>query len=328
LQHTWALEFGKRIEIRLRIVGHPVRGGGKMFERILLPLDGSELAELALPYGEELASRLGSEIILYHVYEHEHQHQEHMHQSYLDRLAETVRQNIKKSVAKDTEVKVSTKVEVGVPTENICNLIDKNKVDLIIMTAVSTSGLKIGKMLGSVTEHVCRTVPTPVMLVRPQTAQRIGSKQQLINNILITLDGSEFSKLALPVGEELATKLKVRINLFEMATIIRLYDDGMGGTVYYDTTKLDADEKRRVSDEIVALDRELKQKGLDVTSTVTSGFDAAAEIFKVCKKIGVDLVVMSTHGRSGLGRWVLGSVTEKVLRYGEIPLLLVNARAG
>ncbi len=299
-----------------------------MFERILLPLDGSELSELAIPYGEELASRLGSEIILYHVYGREHQHQEHMHQAYLDRLVETVQRNVKKGQSKSAEVKVTTKVEAGEPSENICNLVDKNKVDLIIMTAVSNSGLKIGKMLGSVTDHVCQTVPSPVMLVRPQNIQRIGSKQQLINNILITLDGSELSKLALPVGEELAAKLKVRINLFEMATMIRVYDDGSGSSAYIDYTKLDENEKRRVSAEMNALEKELKEKGLDVTSSITSGFDAAAEIIEACKKIGADLVVMSTHGRSGLSRWVFGNVAEKVLRHGETPLLLVHARAG
>ena len=52
-----------------------------MFERILLPLDGSELAEMSIPYAEELAGSFNSEIILYHVYGHEHKHQEHMHQT-------------------------------------------------------------------------------------------------------------------------------------------------------------------------------------------------------------------------------------------------------
>ena len=60
-----------------------------MFERILLPLDGSEIAETAIPYGEELARRLGSEIVLYHTHGPEHQEQQHMRQMYLDRLAET-----------------------------------------------------------------------------------------------------------------------------------------------------------------------------------------------------------------------------------------------
>ncbi len=79
---------------------------------------------------------------------------------------------------------------------------------------------------------------------------------------------------------------------------------------------------------MIVLERELKQKGLDVTQIVTSGFDAANGIIEVCKKIGTDLVVMSTHGRSGLGRWVFGNVAEKLLRHGETPLLIVHARVG
>jgi nucleotide-binding universal stress UspA family protein len=298
-----------------------------MFERILLPLDGSELAEIAIPYAEELASRLGAEVILYHVYGHEHQQQEHMHQMYLDRLAESMERNIRKGQRKSTSVKVITKVEAGEPTENICNLVDKNKVDLIIMTAVSTSGRKIGKMLGSVTDHLCRTVPIPVMLIRLQDTQRTGGKERLINRILIPLDGSELSKLALLVGEELASELNASATLFQMAHKFRPYYGGMGTLEYIDYTKFDEDAKNQVSAEMSALETELKEKGLDVTNVVTSGFDAAGEIIDVCKQIGIDLVVMSTHGRSGVDRWVLGSIAEKILRHGETPLLLAHARA-
>ena len=309
-----------------------------MFERILLPLDGSELAETAIPYGEELAGRLGSEIILYHVYGHEHKHQQRMPQVYLDRLADTIRQNTKN---KGIEVKVTTEIEAGEPTENICNLVNKNKVDLIIMTAVSASGLKIGKMLGSVTDHLCRTVPIPVLLLRPQDRQVIESKKQLINRILIPLDGSELSKLSLPIGEELASRLKVKITLFQMAALLRVYDYGYGMgyntydssysskyNVYADYAKLEEEERNRVNNEMVALDKELKEKGFDVNYSITSGADATNEIIKAGKDSGADLTIMSTHGRSGIDRWILGSVTEKILRYGEMPLLLVNARAG
>ena len=68
-----------------------------MFERILLPLDGSEVAEIALPYGRELARKLDSELILFHVCGPEHHQQEHMHKVYLNSLAETLRRNLKRS---------------------------------------------------------------------------------------------------------------------------------------------------------------------------------------------------------------------------------------
>ena len=75
------------------------------------------------------------------------------------------------------------------------------------------------------------------------------------------------------------------------------------------------------------LNEEIKQKGIDVNSIVTSGNDAAIEIEKVSETIGADLIIMTTHGRSGLDRWIMGSVAEKVLRCGKVPLLLINAKA-
>ncbi len=300
-----------------------------MFKRILLPLDGSELAEITLPYGEELARRMGCEVVLLHVRGPERQQEyEHIHQVYLDRLAETVEANIKGGQPKARKVKVSTKVVSGEPQESICRLVDENDVDLIIMTAVSTSGLKIGKMLGSVTDHVCRTVPKPVMLIRPQSARQTKKKEQLINKLMITLDGSELSKLALPIAEELASKLKISATLFRMATLVRLLDNGSESGAFVDYAKLNETEKKRVEREMTALEKELKKKGLDVSHIVTLGFDAAEDIIETAKKTKSDLMVMSTHGRSGLGRFAFGSVAEKILRHGEIPLVLVNARAG
>jgi nucleotide-binding universal stress UspA family protein len=292
-----------------------------MFERILLPLDGSDIAEMSLRYGQELSTRLGSDLILYHVHSHEHLQQEHMYQVYLDSLAQSLQSNIGKN-----QTKVTTKVEEGDPTDNICNLVEKNRIDLIIMTAVSASGIKVGKMLGSVTDHICRTVPIPVMLIRPKHDRQIDKNEQLLRRMIIPLDGSELSKLALPVGEELATKLKLITTIFQMSTMIRLYDDGSGFSAYNYYVKFNEDEKDRVGADMQVIEKGLKEKGIDVTSVVTSGIDAAYEIIELCKKINADLVVMSTHGRTGLGRWVFGNVAEKVLRHGETPLLMVHAR--
>ena len=130
-----------------------------MFERILLPLDGSKIAEVAIPYGEELAKSFNSELVLFHVRgQEQRQEDDHINQIYLERVAENVQSNTRNDQQKGKEVKVTIKVEAGEPPENICKLVEKNDIDLVIMAAVSASGLKIGKMLGSVTDHVCRTV--------------------------------------------------------------------------------------------------------------------------------------------------------------------------
>ena len=170
-----------------------------MFKRVLLPLDGSAAAETAIPYAKELAAGLASELVLYHVPRREDEDRKRMHEVYLDSLANDVRKDLAGS-----KITVEIEVEAGDPTESICRLVGENKIDLLVMTAVSASGLRVGKMLGSVADQVCRTVPIPVMLVRPGNIVAIGQKQRLLNHMLIPVDGSELSKLALPVGEELA----------------------------------------------------------------------------------------------------------------------------
>jgi nucleotide-binding universal stress UspA family protein len=309
-----------------------------MFDRILLPLDISEMPEIVVPYAEELAGKFASEIILYYVRAKDHKELKNLTLDYLDRVAETIKQHIRNKEKK--EITITTKIAEGEPAQSICELVNKNKIDLIIMPSVNASGLKIRKMLGSVTDHVCHTVPIPILLIKPQHAQ-LTRKEKLFNNILIPLDGSELSKLSLPVGEEVAVKLKIPIVLFEMALMgyPSANSSYMYGSDYVKINDRDEQviesnyaqaneaEESRVRSELIALEKELKEKGLSVDHRITSGIDAAKEIAQTSKEVGADLIVMSTHGRSGFDRWMMGSVAEKVLRYGEIPLLLVNARA-
>jgi nucleotide-binding universal stress UspA family protein len=257
---------------------------------------------------------------------------------YLNRQAETIKQNIKKNASK--EVNVTIKIAAGAPEQNICELINSNKIDLVIMASVSSSGLKIGKTLGSVVDHICHTVPVPVMLIRPRRAQLTG-KRLLFNNLLLPLDGSILSKLAVPVAEEVAVGLKIPVMLFEMALLPYPSETGsyLNGNEYVKVNERDEQviesnyasaneaEESRVLAELMTVEEELKENGITVGHRITSGIDAAKEIIQISKDVDANLIVMSTHGRSGLNRWMMGSVAEKVLRYGDVPLLLVNARA-
>jgi len=310
-----------------------------MFERILLPLDVSELPEIVIPYAQELATKFASEIILYYVRAKDHEELKNLTLGYLDRVAENIKQHIPNNENK--AITIITKIAEGEPAQSICELVNNNKIDLIIMPSVGASGLKIGKMLGSVTDHVCHTVPIPILLIKPQHAQ-LTRKEKLFNNILIPLDGSELSKLSLPIGEEIAARLKIPIILFEMALIDypSANSSYMYGSEYVKTNdrneqviesnyaQANEGETSRIQADLNAIEKGLKEKGLSADHTITAGIDAAKEILQISKERGIDLIVMSTHGRSGVNRWLFGSVAEKVLRYGDVPLLLINARAG
>jgi nucleotide-binding universal stress UspA family protein len=299
-----------------------------MFGKILIPLDGSEFSEAALPYGEELAIKLGSEVILYHASGQETQKQyEHMHRMYLDRLAEIMEKNIAKARQNGKPPKITIEVEAGEARENICNVVEKNGISLVIITAVGASGLQIGRNLGSVADHLCRVMPIPVLLVRPNFISQPGENPQLINHILMPVDGSELSRLALPVTEELAAGLKASVTLFQMAHILVPDYEYTMSPNYYDYSKFSKAAEDQVRTEVSALGTKMKEKDLDVTYSVSMGTSAADEIIEAVKRVGADLVVMSSHGRSGLGRFLLGSVSERVLHTAEVPLLLVHARA-
>jgi len=292
-----------------------------MFERILLPLDGSELAETALPYAEELSKKLGSELVLFHVTSPEDGQHERVHRLYLDGLAANIAKRLEESGGRG---RVTVQIVNGQPLESICGIVEKSSIDLIVMTSIGATGSKVDKLLGGVADGVCRSARSPVMLIRPENAVRTASEGPAIRRMLVTLDGSELSKQALPLAEDLAGRLAIPIVLFQMAHVISPY--GGEPAPFIDYTKLTDDQEKRVRAEMVDLEKKLRDEGLNAAWSATSGTDAAQEIIKVSEGSGADLVVMSTHGRGGLRRWIFGSVAEKVLRYGHANLLLVHPR--
>ena len=144
----------------------------------------------------------------------------------------------------------------------------------------------------------------------------------MYKKILVPLDGSELAKKSLDQAEKMAKTFDAEIMLFEVVPYMPIY--GSPELV----TPLIVDERQRESAEryLASVAEGLKEKGLRVTTMVKTGQQVALEIIDFAKESGVDLIVMSTHGRSGITRWVLGSVTLKVLTRAETPILLIRAR--
>jgi nucleotide-binding universal stress UspA family protein len=144
----------------------------------------------------------------------------------------------------------------------------------------------------------------------------------MYKKILVPLDGSELAEKALVEAEQLARVLGSEIILFEVVPFMPIY--GSPELV----TPLIVDEKQKESVEayLAKVAGGLKQKGFNVSSMVKTGQQVALEIIDFAKERGVDLIIMCTHGRSGITRWVLGSVTLKVLTRAETPILLIRAK--
>lgn len=291
-----------------------------MYEKILVPLDGSELAEVSLPFAEELAGRLGSEVTLVHVIKSVDDPQLPMHKSYIQKIIETVKRDAKKHLEKPggKTIKIESVILVGHPAKEILDYADKEGIGLIIMSTHGRTGIKRWA-LGSVADKVVRASNQPVALIRCGGACAKLREKGIINKALVSLDGSKRSEAIIPYIEELASKLKAEV------VLLHLWEPD-----YYTITEERLarmkSSKESAEDYIGQMAAKLKQKGIVAKSDFRAldGGTEAEEILKVADEINADIVAMSTHGRSGVGRWAMGSVAEKVIQIGSTPVLLVR----
>jgi len=144
----------------------------------------------------------------------------------------------------------------------------------------------------------------------------------MYKKILVPLDGSELAEKALGHAEELAKTFDAEIILFEVSPLLPFY----GVPELVTPFVVDDKQKEAAQRYLTNLIDELKKRGFKVTAKVKTGLQVAAEIIDFAKENGVDLIIMCTHGRSGITRWVLGSVAHKVLTRAETPVLLVHLK--
>jgi nucleotide-binding universal stress UspA family protein len=156
----------------------------------------------------------------------------------------------------------------------------------------------------------------------------------MAEKILIPLDGSKLGEVALHYIEGMVSRLtlekKVDVILFHVITTLTHDISISGGDAGTITVPYREDELEKMkADAEKYLDKaggNLRDQKAGVLTKVVIGKDAADEIIKAEAEVNVDLVAMSTHGRAGISRWALGSVTDKVLRAGNVPVLMVRAK--
>jgi nucleotide-binding universal stress UspA family protein len=144
----------------------------------------------------------------------------------------------------------------------------------------------------------------------------------MYKKLLVPLDGSELAKKALDHAEKLAEAFGSEIILFQVVPFMPFY-----GTPEL-MTSFTVDEKQKEAAEryLTNLSEELRKRGFKATAKVKTGQHVAVEIIDFAKESGVDLIVMCTHGHSGIALWVLGSVAHKVLTRAETPILLIHLK--
>jgi len=299
-----------------------------MYTKILVPLDGSGLSESILPYARAFARALQVPVELLYGIDPEtiRMFSDPRQGRYVDVIEADMKGNglayLKKVAASFNEPSmVHPLVEVGKPAELI---IDKAAIQtgtLIAMATRGRSGIQRW-LLGSVADKVLHGAANPLLLVRANEESKTGGGAAL-NTVVVPLDGSPLAERVLPHITALAKRMKLEVVLVRVHSLV--------------AESYLADEYtpniQRISEEIREeargyLERKVLQvqaEGLDRVSSVLLEGNAAAEIVSFAKATSNNLVAMTTHGRSGVTRWMLGSVAEKVVKHSGDPVLVVRA---
>jgi len=296
-----------------------------MYHRILVPLDTSELAEVALPYAEQMAGRLGSEITLMSVSHSAGEKEQRVFRSYIQETVAVTKERANRYLEKPTgqDVKVESAILVGNPAEEIVDYAERENIDVIVMATHGRSG--IGRWaLGSVADKVLRATERPVVLIRAKGARSDMLKKGVFKRALVPLDGSKESEAVIPYIEELASMLGAEVTLLQvLAVVYHVYISGDAPAQVPYTEEEMKPLKASAESYLEKAGSGLRGKGVTPKCQVRVGA-AGHEIIRLADEIGADIVAMSTHGRSGVGRLVFGSVAEKVVRTGNTPVLLVR----
>jgi nucleotide-binding universal stress UspA family protein len=286
-----------------------------MYNKILVPLDGSKWAEAVLPYAAFLASALQLPVDLVHVNDPE-THSPSIHPT---RSADYLSQ-VEASFL--NRLTVSCAVKTGAAAEVI---LDSASADAGTLVAMATHGQSGGRrwLLGSVAQKVVQATKNPLLLIRPQDGAPSDGDVRL-GTMIVPLDGSHLAEQIFPHVVFFATKLGLQVIL------IRTYTLPSAG--YYlaahvgppDAAEVRAKTEKEIGHYLQAKVEELTAGGIQgVTSIVAEG-RGPEEIIELARKTSGNMVAMSTHGRSGMGRWILGSVTDRVVSHCGDSVLVIR----
>ncbi|MGE5675962.1 MAG: universal stress protein [Mycobacterium leprae] len=298
-----------------------------MFKHLLVPLDGSRLAEAALPLTRDLATRTGAAVTLFHVLEKNAPDQIHGEphltdpataDAYMTRIASDLRAS---GLTVDWHVH-----DVAVPdvAESITRHAVELGIDLIVLSTHGQGGVR-DLVFGTIAQQVIGHGDTPVFLIHPESApDHFPAKRYLV-----PLDGKAEHGSSIPLAEGLAKRLGAQIHY--LTVVPRRSDLGgtTGATARLLPTAMTALLDHREVEAGAFLERlaeKTKAAGTPATTQVERG-EPATVILQALKEAGSDLLVLSTHTRKGWAAFWQGSVAPRIIAQWPHPTLLVRAKA-
>jgi nucleotide-binding universal stress UspA family protein len=296
-----------------------------MYKHILVPIDGSEMAEAALPAAAFLAEKLDARITLMHVIEKnapsEVHGQRHLHSApeaaaYLEEMA---RRYFPQHISVNCHVHTA---EVDDVVASIVAHADELSHDLVVMCSHGR-GAALHLFLGSIAQSVISLDSRPVLITHPTEAGMAPTFS--CRHILVPLDGGYEHAQALPVSKSLARACAATLHLVtvipNLATLSG--DDAMASRVLPGTTSRLLEFSTQDAERYLhPLAEQLTADGFEASAHVMRG-DPAKVIMDAAIKAQIDLIVLATHGKSGMDAFWAGSVTHKICSQSKVPLLLI-----
>jgi nucleotide-binding universal stress UspA family protein len=335
-----------------------------VFTKVLVPLDGSDLAEGILPYVSVLAKGLGFPLVLLSVIDPntielperfridgpqdqadylvetagrfrdtrssaERKVQgHHLHERggpYASQLYDRVGSDAKRRLEEVTkrlsadDVRVESLVGFGHAAEEIVEVAEREGCDLIAMSTRGRGALARG-ILGSVTDKVIHSSHVPILAITPEKAEEYWRDGVTMSKIIVPLDGSPLAESVLPYVEHLARKMSLEVILARAVHVgATYYADGFPGAGAVD---LEKEIRGAATEYLKEVARRLRGKGLTVQWKLLSGHPGTT-IVDLAQETPQDVIAVATHGRSGVTRWVLGSVAEALVRSAGDPVLVI-----
>jgi nucleotide-binding universal stress UspA family protein len=307
------------------------------YRKMLVVLDGSQLAEVVFPFAKELAGRLNMDAILLHVYAAAGREFAPMYKAYIDRSAEAIAaqaRQVQDSVSgpqKSTRpIEVRGELTMGYHADEILRFAEENAIDLILMASHGRSGAKRWS-IGSVADKILRASKVPVCLVHSEAEKIMPYDRWPTRTLLVPVSGSDVSAIVLPHAEAIAAQKGVTVNVVLMQIIEppvapSYYSPELTGIPLNWGQFVEqemARSKKAAQEYLAETEKRFKNMGVPVTSMVLTG-KPAEEIVAYANKNPYTVIVMATHGRTGLSRLVYGSVAESVLFGVTNPIVLVR----
>jgi nucleotide-binding universal stress UspA family protein len=303
---------------------------------VVVPVDGSNFAEHAIPYGLAVARRTGAplHLALVHVpgdlatpgYPLAEAVAARVAQD-RDREANYLQELMERLAPSGVELRPA--LLRGAVADALSGYAEEHEVDLVIMTTHGRGGLQRA-WLGSTTDGMIRRCCAPLLLIRPcdETREILPSSDRAFTRVLVALDGSETAERALADAVELPLTDDASLVLAHvMAPAVAAASPYLPQTIQLSEEEMaHREESLGAYLKSVAAVTELGDRAVE--TRVVVDYDVAPAVIALAEEVDADLIALGTHGRTGLRRMVLGSVADKVIRGTRRAVLVHRGRGG